>query len=68
MKASTSTRLWFAFVAAILWTGIFLTGFSAVHWLLYLPAGGFVLGSITGICPSQIVINKLLKRQAAVSH
>jgi hypothetical protein len=53
MKAPTSMRVWYAFVGALLWTGIYFTGFAVVNWLVYLPAAGFVFAAITGICPSQ---------------
>jgi hypothetical protein len=59
MKATTSMRVWFAFFGAVIWIGIILTGFSNVHWLLYIPAAGLIFAAITGICPSQIMINKL---------
>jgi hypothetical protein len=59
MKATTAMRVWFAFFGAVIWIGIILTGFSNVHWLLYLPAAGMAFAAITGICPSQIMINKL---------
>lgn len=52
MKAPKSMRIWFVIMAVILWTGIYLSGFSRVSWLLYLPAAGFVFAAITGICPS----------------
>jgi hypothetical protein len=59
MKASKSMRIWFAFVGIILWTGIYLTGFSNTHWLLYLPAAGFAFSAVTGICPSLMFISKI---------
>ena len=59
MKASKSMRIWFAFVGLILWAGIYLTGFSNVNWLLYVPAAGFVFSAITGICPSLAAISKM---------
>ncbi|MEO8766046.1 MAG: hypothetical protein ABI416_17220 [Ginsengibacter sp.] len=59
MKASPSMRIWFALVSVILWTGIFLSGFSNVNWLVYLPAAGFALGAITGICPSLMAASKI---------
>jgi len=43
MRASVSMRIWFAFVGIILWAGIYLTGFSTVNWLLYLPAAGIFI-------------------------
>ena len=59
MTAPKSVRIWYAFVGAILWTAIYLTGFSNVHWLIYLPAAGFIFSAITGICPSQMAIFKM---------
>lgn len=59
MKASKSMRVWYAFVGAILWAGIYLTGFSNVHWLLYVPAAGFVFAAITGLCLSLTAISKM---------
>lgn len=59
MKASTSMRVWYAFVGVILWTGIYLTGFYNVHWLLYVPAAGFVFAAITGLCLSLTAISKM---------
>ena len=60
MKASNSMRIWFAFVGMILWVGIYLTGFSKTSWVLYVPAAGFIIGAIAGICPSLTIISKLL--------
>lgn len=59
MKAALSTRIWFVFMGALLWAGIYCTGFAVVNWLLYLPAAGFSIASIIGICPSQVAIFKL---------
>lgn len=63
MKASKSTRIWFAFVGMIMWTGIYLTGFSTTNWVLYVPAAGFVFGAVTGLCPSLTVISKVFFKQ-----
>jgi len=59
MKSSKSLRIWFVFVAILLWTGIYLTGFSNVSWILYIPAAGFILAAIIGICPSFLIASKL---------
>ena len=59
MRASSSTRIWFALVAAMLWAGIYLTGFATVNWLLYVPAAVFIFAAATGFCPSQIAVFKL---------
>ncbi len=52
-------RAWFAFIAIILWGGIYLTGFSNVNWLLYVPEAGFIFSAITGICLPQIFILRM---------
>jgi len=59
MRTSKSMRVWFACVGIILWAGIYLTGFSTVNWLLYVPATGFIFSAITGICPSLIAVSKM---------
>jgi len=59
MKASKSMRIWYAFVGIILWTGIYLTGFDKVSWVLYLPAVGFIFGAVTGLCLSLTAISKM---------
>ncbi|TSA29312.1 MAG: hypothetical protein D4R68_02570 [Ignavibacteriales bacterium] len=59
MKAPTAMRVWFLVFAVIIFVGIYLTGFSNAHWFLYLPVIGMVFAAVTGICPSQIAINKM---------
>ncbi|MGC4036494.1 MAG: hypothetical protein QM764_11065 [Chitinophagaceae bacterium] len=60
MKASASTRIWFALMSAMIWIGIYLTGFSTANWLFYLPAIGLTSASIIGFCPVETGIAKLL--------
>lgn len=60
MKSTPTMRLWFAFMAAILWIGIYLTGFNLVNWVIYLPVIGFTAAGLFGYCPSQIALSKLL--------
>jgi len=64
MRASASMRIWFGFVGMILWTGIYLTGFSRTNWVLYVPAAGFILGAITGLCPSLTVVSKMFVKKS----
>ncbi len=59
MKASASMRTWFLLIGIILWTGIYLSGFSNVSWVLYVPAAGFIFGAATGLCLSLTAILKL---------
>lgn len=63
MKSSMQMRIWFAFFGSVIWLGIYLTGFSTVHWLLYLPAAGMTFAALTGICPSQITVFKLFGKE-----
>ena len=59
MKASKGMRIWFVLFAVIILIGIYLTGFSNVHWFLYVPVAGFLFAAITGICPSMGLTNKI---------
>jgi uncharacterized membrane protein YcfT len=58
-RASTETKVWFALIGILIWLGIYLTGFSNVHWLLYIPAIALIFAAITGICPSQLLVSSL---------
>lgn len=58
-------RFFFLVVASVIWTGIWLTGFHTVHWLLYVPAAFFVFAVVTGICPGIIFSNLLFGRAHA---
>ena len=60
-RASSEMRVWFALFGIIIWLGIYLTGFSNVHWLLYVPAAALIFAAITGICPSQILISSFFR-------
>ena len=65
-KISKAMRLFFLVSGSIIWAGIALTGFDAVHWLLYIPALFFAFAAITGLCPGLMISNWLLgegKRQ-----
>ena len=64
MKDSKSMRVWYALMALVLWTGIYLTGFSVVSWVFYIPASASVIAVITGICPSLDVISKIFSSTA----
>lgn len=60
MKTHVAMRIWYAFFGLVIWLGIFLTGFSKVHWLMYIPGAGLIFAAITGFCPSQFAIFRLL--------
>ncbi|MGB5850264.1 MAG: hypothetical protein WBH40_17375 [Ignavibacteriaceae bacterium] len=55
-RASSEMRVWFALFGIIIWLGIYLTGFSNVHWLLYVPPAGLIFAAVTGICPTQLLV------------
>lgn len=52
-------RFFFLVVSIIVWSGIWLTGFAAAHWLLYVLGAFLVFAAITGICPGLIISNRL---------
>lgn len=54
-----SMRFFLLVISALLWLGIYLTGFGTVHWVLYLPAIFFVFAGVTGICPGMFFSRKL---------
>lgn len=61
-KIGKSMRFFFAVSGSMIWAGILLSGFDAVHWVSYLPATFFAFAAISGICPG-IVISKALMRE-----
>ena len=60
MKASKAMRIWCVFMCMILCLGIYFTGFSNVNWLLYVPVAALIFAAVTGICPSQFLIFKMV--------
>ena len=52
-------RFFFLVAGGIIWLGIWLTGFAAAHWLLYVPAVFFIFAAVTGICPG-IIFSRML--------
>ena len=53
-------RFFFFVAGSILWIGIWLTGFDAAHWLLYVVPVFFYFAAITGICPGLIISRALI--------
>lgn len=62
-KISNAMRFFFVVASSIIWLGIWLTGFSTAHWLLYIPAISFVFAATTGICPGMIISNMLFGKK-----
>ena len=62
LKVSKSLRFFFLVVSSVLLTGIWLTGFSQVHWLLYIPTGFMLFAAVSGLCPGML-ISRLITRE-----
>lgn len=54
-----ATRMLFLSIAVVTLIGMALTGFSQVHWFLYVPVVMLIIAGITGICPGLIFWSKL---------
>ena len=54
-----SMRLFLFVTGSVIWLGIWLTGFSNVHWLLFVPGVFFYFAAVTGICPG-IILSRLM--------
>lgn len=58
-KVSSAMRLFFFVTGSVVWLGIWLTGFSSAHWVLYIPGVFLYFAAITGICPG-LIISRLI--------
>jgi hypothetical protein len=56
---SAAMRFFFFVIGSVILLGIWLTGFGAAHWLLYVPVVFFYLATVTGICPGLNLSKKL---------
>jgi len=61
-KASPPVRIFLFFIGALIWLGIWHTGFSVASWLLYIPAVFLVLAAASGVCPGLIISHKLVSK------
>lgn len=55
----TAQRMLFFTFAVIILIGIWLTGFSIVHWFLYIPVILLVFAGVTGKCPGLMFWKKM---------
>ena len=62
-KIDKPMRFFLLVAASVIWLGIWLTGFSIVHWVLYIPAVFITFAVFTGICPGMIIANKLFGKK-----
>jgi len=58
-KISIPLRAFFLTSSLVSWVGLWLTGFSTAHWLLYIAPTAFLVAGISGICPGMIISTKL---------
>lgn len=63
LKIDRPLRLFLAVVAALIWTGIWLTGFGTAHWVFYIPGVLLLLAGLTGMCPGIFISRKLVSKQ-----
>ncbi len=55
----SAQRMLFFTVAALLLTGIGLTGWREVHWFLYVVPAMLVFAGVSGICPGLMLYKKV---------
>lgn len=55
----SAQRMLFLTVAGLLSVGIWLSGWSQVHWLLFVVVGMLIFAFATGICPGLMLYKKL---------
>ncbi len=48
---SPALRVQFAFIALLIYLGIYLSGYANIHWFLYVPVVALIFAAVTGICP-----------------
>jgi hypothetical protein len=46
-------------MSVLILVGIWLTGFKAVHWFMYVPPAVLIFAGVTGICPGLMLFRKL---------
>jgi hypothetical protein len=66
-KMDSGMKAFFLFVGLFLWSGIWLTGFEVVHWLLYIPATFFLSSAVTGICPGLVFFKEIFRESQTQS-
>lgn len=55
----TALRMTFLTMAVIIAVGIWLTGYTHVHWFAYVPVAALLFAGLTGICPGLMIWKKL---------
>lgn len=52
-------RMMYLSLFIVLSLGIWLTGYSTIHWIFYIPLAASGFAFITGICPNVVIWRKL---------
>lgn len=58
-KKVSANRMTYISVALVVTIGDTLTGWSNVHWILWIPPVALTLAAVTGVCPFKIGFVKL---------
>jgi len=58
-RASKAMRFFLFNASVLISVGIWLSGFTEVHWFLYVVPGFFLLAAALGICPGLIMAQKI---------
>jgi hypothetical protein len=53
-------RMVYLTIAVVILLGITLTGFTQVHWVLYIPVVLLLFASATGFCPGLVFWSRIL--------
>lgn len=56
-------RFFLLVTGAVIWIGIWHTGFNVASWVLYIPAVFLLFATITGICPGIIFSKTMFKEK-----
>ncbi|MBI33542.1 MAG: hypothetical protein CMD98_06720 [Gammaproteobacteria bacterium] len=67
-KISKEWRIFLMIPAVVVFIGIWLTGFSVVSWVLYVPIVLLPFASITGYCPGMHIVRWCRKSKGRFAH
>jgi hypothetical protein len=56
----SALRMVYLTIAVVNSLGITLTGFSQVHWVMYIPVILLTFASVTGFCPGLVFWSRML--------
>lgn len=58
----SAQRMMYFSIAAVVFIGIMLTGFSNVHWFLYIPVVFLIFAGVTGFCPGLVFWSRIMHK------